>query len=130
MGRPCPPRTLGDRHHSAADPLAVHNGEMGDEDFTVELESDAESVLTVRLDGELDMANSDWVDDTLGAAGEHHRRIIVQLDALTFIDSAGIGVLQALRARGRPLGIDVTFENPSEPVQRAIEAADTTELIE
>ena len=79
---------------------------------------------------ELDMANSDWVEDTLGAAGEHHRRITVQLDALSFIDSAGIGVLQTLEARGRPLGIDVTFENPSESVQRALEAADTTQLID
>jgi anti-anti-sigma factor len=87
-------------------------------------------VLTVRLDGELDMAQTAWVDDTLAAAGQHHRRIIVQLDGLSFLDSAGIGVLQSLRSRGDELGISVAFEAPSEPVQRALKAADLTELVD
>lgn len=108
----------------------VHTGAVSDEDFKVELESDANDVLTVRLDGELDMAHSDWVEDTLGAAGTHHRRVAVQLDALSFIDSAGIGALQALKARSDKLGLDVTFEDPSDSVQRALKAADLTELID
>jgi anti-sigma B factor antagonist len=102
---------------------------VSDDDFKVELESDPDDVLTVRLDGELDMAHASWVDDTLGAAGAHHRHIGVQLDALSFIDSAGIRVLQSLEARGRELGIGVSFEEPSEPVQRALKAAGLTDLV-
>src|SRR4051794_35273584 len=71
-----------------------HTVAVSDDAFKVELESDPDDVLAVRLDGELDMAHADWVDETLAAASAHHRRIAVQLDAITFLDSAGIRVLQ------------------------------------
>ncbi len=51
------------------EPEMGHTGSVSEDDFTVELESDPDEVLTVRLDGELDMAHAAWVDDTLGAAG-------------------------------------------------------------
>jgi stage II sporulation protein AA (anti-sigma F factor antagonist) len=101
-----------------------------DDDFSVELGSDPDDVLTVRLDGELDMAHADWVEDTLAAAGAHHRRIAVQLGALTFIDSTGIRVLLSLKARCHELRIDLTFDDPSEAVERALKAAGLTNLVD
>jgi anti-anti-sigma factor len=101
-----------------------------DDDFKVELESHSDDVLTVRLDGELDMAHAEWVEDTLGAAGAHHRQIAVQLDELSFLDSAGIRVLQSLKAQGEELGITVSFQEPSDVVRRALAAAGLTDLAE
>jgi len=103
---------------------------VSDDEFTVELESDRDDVLTVRLDGELDMAHAAWVDDTLAAAGAHHRHVAVQLDAITFLDSAGIGVLQSLRTHAERLGITVTFEKPSEAVKHSLIASGLTTLID
>jgi anti-anti-sigma factor len=102
---------------------------VSEDEFKVELASEPDDVLQVRLDGELDMAHADWVDDTLGAAGAHHRHIAVVLDGLSFIDSSGIQVLQALVGRGRELGIGVSFEDPSDAVQRALKAAGVTDLL-
>jgi anti-anti-sigma factor len=103
---------------------------VSDDDFKVELESEPDDVLTVRLDGELDMAHADWVDDTLTAASAHHSCVAVQLDDLSFIDSAGIQVLQSLKAKGDELGISVAFVAPSGAVQRALRAAGLTDLID
>ena len=51
--------------------------------FSVEMQSDANDVLTVVLDGELDMADADWVEESLAAAAPHHRRMVIELDKLT-----------------------------------------------
>jgi anti-sigma B factor antagonist len=109
---------------------AGHTGRVSDDDFKVELESDRDDVLTVRLDGELDMANADWVDDTLAAAGAHHRRIAVELDAVSFLDSTGIRVLQSLRTRSRELNIEVSFVKPSAAVERVLDAAGLIDLVD
>jgi anti-anti-sigma factor len=103
---------------------------VSDDDFKVELESDQDDVLTVRLDGELDIAHAAWVDDTLAAAAGNHRRVAVELDALSFLDSTGIRVLQSLKARGRELGISVTLQKPSDAVERALDAAAVTDLLD
>ena len=52
----------------------------------------------------------------------------MQLDSLSFIDSTGLGVLLSLKARCHELGIDLTFENQSEAVERALRAAGLTNL--
>ena len=48
--------------------------------------------------------------------------------ALSFIDSTGIRVLLSLGARCHELGIDVTFEKPSEAVERALRVAGLADL--
>jgi anti-anti-sigma factor len=103
---------------------------VSDDDFKVELQSDRDDVLTVRLDGALDIANADWVDDTLAAAGVHHRRIAVELDAVSFLDSTGIRVLQSLRTRSRELNIEVSFVKPSAAVERVLDAAGLNDLVD
>ena len=107
-----------------------HTEVVSDDDFTVELESDQDDVLTVRLDGELDIAHAAWVDDTLAAAGAHHRCVAVELDALSFLDSSGIRVLLSLKSRGRELGINVSFGKPSAAVERTLAAAGLSDLVD
>lgn len=101
---------------------------VSQDDFKVELESHPDDVLTVRLDGELDMAHAEWVEDTLAAAGGHHQQIAVQLDELTFLDSAGIRVLLSLKDQGQKVGIAVFFEKPSDVVRHALAAAGINDL--
>jgi len=44
----------------------------------------------LRLSGELDMANSDQVEALLRQRARDYREIVVELDAITFVDSTGI----------------------------------------
>lgn len=96
--------------------------------FNVEMQSDANDVLTVVLDGELDMSDADWVEESLAAAAPHHRRMVIELDKLTFIDSTGIRALLALRQRARVADITVQFRNPTEAVSRTLTSAGLTEI--
>gem|GEM_PF-6492573 len=96
---------------------------MTDDEFKVEMQSDGDDVLTVRLSGELDLAEADWVEETVAAAAPHHRRMVVQLDGVGFIDSTGIRTLLTLKARADVLGIRLDFENPSDTVRRTLHHA-------
>jgi anti-sigma B factor antagonist len=54
----------------------------------------------VHLTGELDLYNAHLVrDELLSAAADHPQRLIVDLSAVTFIDSTGLGVLIEARTK-------------------------------
>jgi anti-sigma B factor antagonist len=56
--------------------------------------------IVVRLSGELDLYNAHLVREELfAAAGRAPERLIVELSAVTFIDSTGLGVLIEARSR-------------------------------
>jgi anti-sigma B factor antagonist len=61
----------------------------------------------VRLSGELDMAGADRLEALLRSRARSHREIVVDLDALTFLDSFGIRAIltghDACAARGHRL---------------------------
>lgn len=92
--------------------------------FHIELDSAADETVTVRLAGELDMADAAWVEATLAVAAEHHRFMEVDLSDIEFIDSTGIRSLIALKQQASILDIDARFTNPSPAVRRALNAAD------
>ena len=105
-------------------------GSMDEPDtFNVEMQSDANDVLRVVLDGELDMADADWVEESLAAAAPHHRCMVIELDKLTFIDSTGIRALLALRQRANVADIAVQFRNPTKAVSRTLTSAGLTEIL-
>jgi anti-sigma B factor antagonist len=54
--------------------------------------------ITVRLSGEIDVANATALTDALEAVSEPGRRLVLDMADVTFIDSSGINVL--LRATG------------------------------
>ena len=59
-----------------------------------------DGVTVVRLTGELDLYNAHTVRDELFAvAGRGPDRVVVDLSAVTFIDSTGLGVLIEARTR-------------------------------
>ena len=61
----------------------------------------------VRLTGELDMAGADRLEALLCSRARNHREVVVELDALTFLDSTGIRAIlaghDACAARGHRL---------------------------
>ena len=87
-------------------------------------------MLTVSLDGELDMADADWVEPTLAAAAPHHRRMEVDLDGVSFIDSTGIRALVTLKQRADVIGLRFGFTHPSDAVRRTLHAAGLHDLVD
>ena len=94
------------------------------------MESDSDEVLTVALDGELDMSEVDWVEATLAAAAPHHRRMEVDLQELSFIDSTGLRTLMSLKQRADVIGLEFRFTNPSTEARRALRAAGLDDIVE
>jgi anti-anti-sigma factor len=79
--------------------------------------------LEVALVGELDMAATFKLESDLErrlAAGDV-RRLVLDLERLTFIDSAGLGALLAIRERTQDLGIEMALTNISAPVRRILD---------
>ena len=54
--------------------------------------------ITVRLSGEIDVANATALTDSLEAVSEPGRRLVLDMANVSFIDSSGVNVL--LRAAG------------------------------
>jgi anti-sigma B factor antagonist len=101
-----------------------------DETFTVELQSDANDVLIVTLQGELDMADADWVEETLAAAAPHHRSVVIELDKLSFIDSTGLRALITIRQRAELSGIELRLSKASTAVLHTLSAAGLTQILD
>ena len=79
--------------------------------------------LEVALVGELDMAATFKLESDLErllAAGDV-RRLVLDLEGLTFIDSPGLGALLAIRERTQDLGIEMALANISAPVGRILD---------
>lgn len=66
-------------------------------------------VVVVALDGALDLASVGRLHDDLTRAVRHHRAVtlLVDLDAVTVLDDAGLGVLLGAAAAAREAGGDL-----------------------
>jgi anti-anti-sigma factor len=95
-------------------------------DFKTAVRHDGESV-GVALIGELDMAACFKLEAEIDRllAGHEVRRLVLDLDELTFVDSAGLGALLAIRDRTQELGIEMLLVNPSDPVRRTLDLSGT-----
>jgi anti-anti-sigma factor len=61
-----------------------------------------EGEAVVALDGELDMATSHELDQVVGRLiSEGHTRLVLDLSALAFVDSAGLSALLTAQRRAR-----------------------------
>jgi anti-sigma B factor antagonist len=84
----------------------------------VSIHSDTDGVLDVVLCGELDFTNASRVAADVRESIDHRRPSAVRVDlaAVTFLDSSGIGLLvQAMRA-AREVSADFRVEGPTENV--------------
>lgn len=85
--------------------------------------TDADGVLHVTLDGELDLDCADRVRDELVAVsrGSGCRTLRVDVAGLGFIDSYALGALVSARNTILAGGVTLALANPSAPVRKAIE---------
>lgn len=78
---------------------------------------------TVRLSGELDLYSVDQLESAVIDAIADDALWIYDLERVTFIDSAGVGMLRRWQERLRKLRIEVLLANPSEGVARVLHAS-------
>jgi stage II sporulation protein AA (anti-sigma F factor antagonist) len=83
---------------------------------------DPDGVVVASLAGELDLDRADEVRDSLtvaaGATGCRYLRL--DLSALDFIDSYGLGALVSVRNAAAAQGVTFSLAEPSPPVRKAI----------
>ena len=87
--------------------------------------------VRLALAGELDMAAAFRIepeaDRLLARPGA--ARLVVDLAAVTFVDSAGLGALLAIRDRTAELGMEFAVVNASAPVRRMLELSGTSAML-
>jgi anti-anti-sigma factor len=81
-----------------------------------------EAPVTIRLQGELDLNAVDELTHAIDAAiaTPGCTEIVVDLEAVTFVDSTTIGVLVRGRQQPQQLGRDLFIAAPPEPVRRVL----------
>lgn len=91
------------------------------DEFEVRIDS-ADGIFTVSVTGELDIGTVDiclgWID---GHPLNGETKVVVDLQAITFVDSAGFRALMTARDRLSQQGPRVEFVNPSPAVTRVTE---------
>lgn len=89
-------------------------------DVTVEPRSDG--VAVVRLVGRLDLASSEAVKQQLvQAVGDGHRRLVVDLDGVDFLDSSGLGALIGGLKVARVARGNLRIARPNDQVRLVLE---------
>jgi anti-anti-sigma factor len=87
-------------------------------------------VVHVRPFGELDMATAPQVAVPLGEIStDGHRKVVVDLAGLTFVDSSGMRVLVEAHRLASEHGIEFAVLPGPPAVQRAFEVAGLTDLL-
>jgi len=100
--------------------------ELADDSFVlgaVESAGDDAGIPVVRLTGEIDISNAEPIGEALEAiVGPDARQLVVDLDGLAFMDSAGIAML--LRTAARVDSVEI--RHPSDVMRRIIECTGLT----
>ena len=90
----------------------------------------SDDLVAVTVSGELDVSNAAWLDDTLHHAIENGAaEVIVDLAALTFMDSAGLSVLEDAHTRLHVSGGTLSILNPTPRVARLLEITGLLSLL-
>jgi anti-sigma B factor antagonist len=80
------------------------------------------SSVTLVLEGELDLSTTPILEQALAEEARNGRHVVVDLDALDFIDSSGIVVLVQATKAARANRHALTMTRGSAPVRRVIDA--------
>ncbi len=87
-------------------------------------------VIEVRLSGRLEFTDHDQLRDVVGLLdGQRARSFIVDLSALEFINSAGLGMLLILQEEAEQRNIKLTVRGVQGDVKRSIDLARIGEII-
>jgi anti-sigma B factor antagonist len=99
------------------------------EPFRVDVDA-AEDGLHVRPVGELDLATADDLDARLRELhAEGHKRLVLDLSGLRFMDSTGLRILLGWSAASRADGFEFVLTAPPQHVQRVIALAGVGERL-
>ena len=95
------------------------------------LASTTDRVATVRLEGDLDLANASLVRlELLATVEQDIDRLVVDLRALTFMDSSGIGALVVVWKRAGERDVAMTLEAVPPEVRRVLDSCGLNEMFE
>jgi anti-anti-sigma factor len=84
--------------------------------FSVTRSDEADGVV-LALHGELDVATAPRLEQLLhDVRRERHPRVVVDLSALSFVDSAGVSVLIKAKQEAEAAGSQFVLCRPTEPV--------------
>ena len=100
-----------------SEPFAISVGEAG-------------PVVTLTLSGELDLSGIDAFDEALSAIAPDIRSVVIDLGALTFIDSSGIGCFVRARSAAQENDWSLQLRSPSPLVRKVLDVIDLGESIE
>jgi anti-sigma B factor antagonist len=90
-------------------------------DFRLTVARVADDAAVVRVVGELDLCRADELTDTLVAAENAGRSVVVDLGACTFFDSTTLGVLTAAADRLRRRGDELVLVSDDPRTLRTLE---------
>jgi anti-anti-sigma factor len=110
-------RASSDGRHPPGSARAVEVA--GPESFAVEVQQ-RDAVAIVQPRGELDLVTVETLRAALDAI-KSTERLVLDLRALSFIDSTGVQLLVALHQRAQRDGFQLTLMAPAAPVDRAIQ---------
>ncbi len=97
--------------------------------LTVTTEQDGETARLI-LEGELDLASSEQVDQHLNELEETPtKRIVIDLSALAFIDSTGLRTLIQADQRARDTGRELVLRPGDDSIQRVFELTGSLEIL-
>lgn len=105
--------------------------DMSGKPAVIKSEREGDSV-TVAVAGEIDLSTTDQLDAAIRQAEETEiNRIVVDLSAMSFVDSTGLSVLLEAIKRSRSNGNRLSFvPSEHEAVTRVLALTDTTEIFE
>ncbi len=88
----------------------------------LEIESKADQPTIVRMTGKLDLLSAAEVKESLAkSVAEGHRRMVVDLAGVTFIDSSGLGALIGGLKAARLAGGDLRLARPADQARVILE---------
>jgi len=88
-----------------------------------------EGAVVIRLVGELDAGCSERFERAIDEVSDEPRRIVADLHGLTFIDSAGIGMLFMLIGWSRERQVPALFRGARGQVARTLALAGADEVV-
>jgi anti-sigma B factor antagonist len=96
--------------------------------FTLDAQQYGDTVF-LRLSGEFDLSAEQHFDRTVEALSHDARAVVVDLSALTFIDSSGLHALVRVWERSRADGLDLAFVPGAEQVRHTMELTGLDRLL-
>lgn len=88
--------------------------------FNVTTEDPQPGCRDIKVEGELDLAVADTLDEVLAAAAAECSRVIVGLERCDFIDSSGIAVILRAHNRMQEQGNRLAVYAPTDQVLRVL----------